>query len=151
MDIKNHECWMKEAIAEAKKAQALNEVPIGAIVVVENKVIARAHNLVESKKDATAHAEILAIQEASSNLNSWRLKEASLFVTLEPCTMCIGAMILARIKNLYFGCYDPRQGAVGSIYNLSSFPTLPHAINVYPEVLKNQCLSLLSTFFQSKR
>ena len=151
MAIKNHEYWMEEAIAEAKKAQALNEVPIGAIVVVENKVIARAHNFVESKKDATAHAEILAIQEASRNLNSWRLEEASLFVTLEPCTMCIGAMILARIKNLYFGCYDPRQGAVGSIYDLSAFPALPHAINVYPEVLKDQCLSLLSTFFQSKR
>ena len=142
---------MREAIAEAKKAEALGEVPIGAVVVVNNQIISRAHNFIESRKDATAHAEILAIQTASSKLNSWRLDQASVIVTLEPCTMCIGAMVLARVKDLYFGCYDPRQGAVGSLYNLSAFPALPHAINVYPEVLKDECQSLLSTFFQSKR
>lgn len=151
MDIKAHEFWMREAIAEAKKAEALGEVPIGAVVVVNNQIISRAHNFIESRKDATAHAEILAIQTASSKLNSWRLDQASVIVTLEPCTMCIGAMVLARVKDLYFGCYDPRQGAVGSLYNLSAFPALPHAINVYPEVLKDECQSLLSTFFQSKR
>jgi len=146
-----YQTYMREALSLAKQAAVKGEVPIGAVVVHENKIIACAHNEVETERDATAHAEILAIQRASAALGSWRLDKTSLFVTLEPCSMCIGALILARVENLYFGCYDPRQGAVGSLYNLCEHPALPHKINVYPEVLASECEDLLKSFFAACR
>jgi tRNA(adenine34) deaminase len=140
--------WMNIALVEANLASTLGEVPVGAIAIHENKIIARAHNEVETKKDATAHAEMLVMQRASALLGSWRLNEVSIVVTLEPCTMCIGAMILSRVKELYFGCYDERQGAVGSVYDLSRLTSLPHQLKVYPEILKDQCAEPLKRFFR---
>jgi tRNA(adenine34) deaminase len=143
--------FMKAAIAEATLAAEAGEVPVGAIVVHDGKIISRAHNRVESATDATKHAEILAIQHASEALGAWRLTEASLYVTLEPCPMCIGATLLSRIKNLYFGCYDPRMGAVGSVFDISNHPELPHKVEVFPELLKDECLTLLKDFFKVVR
>jgi tRNA(adenine34) deaminase len=143
--------FMHAAIVEAGKARELGEVPIGAVVVADGRIVSRAHNEVESRHDASAHAEMLAIQRASEQLGTWRLNEASLFVTLEPCTMCIGAMVLARIKEVYFGCYDPRQGAVGSLYDLSSHSDLPHNIQAYSGVLEEECRELLTSFFEKLR
>ena len=147
----SQELLMKEALAEAEKEKARGEVPIGAVIVVNGEIIARAHNEVEELQDATAHAEILAIKRASKVARNWRLSNASLYVTLEPCVMCVGAMINARIKNLYFGAYDQKQGTTGSIFDLSSDPQLPHAINVYPEVMKEEAEGLLKEFFTGLR
>ena len=149
-DFSENVC-MREALAQARRAFLLGEVPVGAVVLYENQIISRAHNEVELRCDPCAHAEILAIQRASSELGTWRLNGASLFVTLEPCTMCIGAAVLARISNLFFGCSDPRQGAVGSLYDLSSHCSLPHTINVVSEVLEAECRELLTNFFATKR
>ncbi len=143
--------FMRAAIEEAKKAEAIGEVPIGAVVVVNNHIISSAYNEVESRQDASAHAEIIALQRASQTLGKWRLHQASIFVTLEPCTMCIGAMILARVQSLYFGAYDPRQGAVGSLYNLSEHAELPHQIKTYPGILERECGELLTSFFKKLR
>ena len=140
------ELLMKEAIRLAKTAFSNNEVPIGAIVVdSDRKIIGRGFNKVEVESNSTSHAEINAICEASKNLGNWRLENCSIYVTCEPCTMCIGAIINSRISNLYFGCYEPKTGAVGSIYDLSK------NIKVYPELLKNECSELLSNFFKEKR
>jgi tRNA(adenine34) deaminase len=147
----NPTVWMREAVTEAEKALHKGEVPIGAVVVLDNKIIARSHNLVETKHDATCHAERLAISQASKAISNWRLNNASLFVTLEPCTMCIGAMILARVKALYFGCLDPRQGAAGSLFDLSDYPAMPHTVEVYGGILEEECRKLLEKFFKNIR
>ncbi|MFN8390093.1 MAG: tRNA adenosine(34) deaminase TadA [Bdellovibrionota bacterium] len=141
------EKMMHAALEEARKAEKLGEVPVGAIVVVENNIVATAFNEVEAGQDATLHAEMLALKRASAKLGRWRLDDATVYVTLEPCSMCIGAMILSRVKNLYFGAWDPRQGAVGSLFDLSQQPQLPHKITVYPEVLKSESEELLKSFF----
>ena len=143
--------WMKEALAQANLAAEAGEVPVGAVVVCGGVVISRAHNEVEKRLDACAHAEILAIQRASSALGSWRLDDASLFVTLEPCTMCVGAAISARLGRLYFGCFDERQGAAGSRFDLSRIPGLAKEIEVYPGLLEEQCGQVLSNFFDNLR
>lgn len=143
--------YMEIALSEARKGGEVGEVPVGAVVVLDGKVLASAHNEVERLNDVTAHAEILAIRRASSKLSNWRLLDAKLFVTLEPCPMCIGAMLLARIKDLYYGCYDPRQGAAGSVFDLSNILNLPHRINVYPELLAKDSQLLLQEFFAKKR
>ena len=145
------EHWMHEALREAKKAKLMGEVPIGAVIVADDKIIARAHNEVESRQDATAHAETLVIQRASEALGQWRLPEVSLYVTLEPCSICIGALILARVRTLYYGCSDPRQGAVGSLFDLSDHPTLPHSVVVHGGVLEVDCRRLLQDFFAERR
>ena len=142
---------MSEAFGQAEIGRTAGEIPIGAVLVYRGEIIARAHNEVEKEKNACAHAEMLAIERASKNLSNWRLDGASLFVTLEPCTMCIGAMILARVAELYFSCYDPRQGATGSLYDLSSIPTLPHQLKVYPELMKERGEKLLGDFFAELR
>ena len=140
------ELFMKEAIKLAKIAFSNNEVPIGAIVVdSDQKIIGKGYNKIETENNCTSHAEIIAIQNASKNLKNWRLNNCSIYVTCEPCTMCIGAIINSRISNLYFGCFEEKTGAVGSIYDLS------RDINVYPELLKNECSELLSNFFKNKR
>jgi tRNA(adenine34) deaminase len=142
---------MQRAITEAAKARAKDEVPIGCIIVRDNKVIARGHNLRETSQDPAAHAELLAIRKAARKLGSWRLLETVLYVTLEPCTMCMGAIILARIPTVVFGCYDPKGGAAGSLYDLSCDPRLNHRVELLPRVLESECSGLLSNFFTDLR
>ncbi|NDC39037.1 MAG: nucleoside deaminase [Proteobacteria bacterium] len=142
---------MEQALAEAEKAAKIGEVPVGAVVAVQNKIISRAHNLVETKKDASAHAEVLAMQQASSTLSNWRLNNAVLCVTLEPCTMCIGALRLSRIGTIIFGAEDPRMGAVGSLYDLSIDDRLGAPPRVIRGIREAQCRTQLSSFFEELR
>lgn len=142
---------MKRAIAEAGKAQAKNEVPIGCVIVKDGRIIARGHNLRETSQDPAGHAELIAIRKAARKLRSWRLLDTVLYVTLEPCTMCMGAIILARIPTAVFGCYDPKGGAAGSLYNLSSDPRLNHNVELLPRVLESECSAMLSNFFTQLR
>jgi tRNA(adenine34) deaminase len=143
--------WMRRALEEARRGAERGEVPIGAVVVRAGKLVATAHNEVELRRDATAHAEVLALQRAAAALGEWRLSECSLYVTLEPCPMCIGAMLLARVQRVYFGAYDPRLGGVGSVFNLANHPALPHQIEVFPEVEGEEALKLLQEFFKARR
>ena len=142
---------MSEAIKEAKKAVEEDEVPVGCVIVYKRKIIARAHNQVERLKDPTAHAEMLCLTSATNYLNTKWLSEASLYVTIEPCSMCAGALVLARIKNLYFGAKDPKAGACGSVTNIVNHKKLNHHIKVKAGVLEEDCGSLLSSFFKKKR
>ena len=145
------EIYMSEAIKEAKKAVEEDEVPVGCVIVYKRKIIARAHNQVERLKDPTAHAEMLCLTSATNYLNTKWLSEASLYVTIEPCSMCAGALVLARIKNLYFGAKDPKAGACGSVTNIVNHKKLNHHIKVKAGVLEEDCGSLLSSFFKKKR
>jgi len=145
------EKWMRVALQEATLALKKKEVPVGAVVVYQDKIIGRGHNQTESLNDPTAHAEILAIGAAANYLNSWRLSDAVLYVTLEPCTMCAGAIVLARMKKLVFGAFDPKAGACGSLYNLVKDKRLNHQVEVVPEILKEDCSALLQTFFKELR
>nr|WP_308806980.1 tRNA adenosine(34) deaminase TadA [Neobacillus niacini] len=151
MDEISDELYMKEAIKEAKKAEALNEVPIGAIVVIDGKIISRAHNLRESKQSAVAHAEILAIEQACQLVGSWRLENASLYVTLEPCAMCSGAIILSRVKRVVYGAADPKGGCAGTFMNLLQDERFNHQSEVTSGVLEEECGQLLSNFFRQLR
>jgi tRNA(adenine34) deaminase len=151
MDEITDELYMKEAIKEAKKAEALNEVPIGAIVVIDGKIISRAHNLRESKQSAVAHAEILAIEQACKLIGSWRLENASLYVTLEPCAMCSGAIILSRVKRVVYGATDPKGGCAGTFMNLLQDERFNHQSDVRSGVLEEECGQLLSDFFRQLR
>jgi tRNA(adenine34) deaminase len=148
---KDHDYWMALAIAEAAKARAKDEVPIGCVVVRDGKIIARGHNLRESARDPAAHAELIAIRKAARKLDSWRLLDTTLYVTLEPCIMCMGAIILARIPTVVFGCHDPKGGAAGTLYDLSDDPRLNHRVELVPRVLEGECSSLLSSFFADLR
>ena len=141
---------MKMALDEAKKAYKKDEVPVGAIIVKNGKVIAKAHNLRETKNISTAHAEILAIDKACKRLNSWRLIDCDMYVTLEPCTMCMGAIILSRIKNLYIGTKDPKTGACGSFIDLKQYK-YNHNININMGILQNDCEYILKDFFKKLR
>lgn len=145
------EKWMREALKEAHLALKKKEVPVGAVVVYENKIIGRGHNQVESLKDATAHAEILAITAAANFFDSWRLEGASIYVTLEPCVMCAGAIVLSRIERLVFGTFDPKQGACGTLYNIPEDNRLNHQVQIVPEILKEECSKILTDFFQNLR
>ena len=150
--IKNEqEHFMKEALKEAKKAYEKLEVPVGAVIVKDNKIIARAHNLKETKYDTTKHAEILAIQKASKKLNSWRLIDCEMYVTLEPCSMCAGALINSRIKKVYIGASDEKTGAVGSVFNLLEDYTFNHKVEYEKGVLKDECEGILKEFFKELR
>ena len=142
---------MKEALKEAKKAYDKLEVPVGAVIVKDGKIIARAHNLKETKYDTTKHAEILAIQKASKKLNSWRLIDCEMYVTLEPCSMCAGALINSRIKKVYIGASDPKTGAVGSVFNLLEDYTFNHKVEYEKGVLQDECESILKEFFRKMR
>ncbi len=142
---------MQEALVEAAVAESLAEVPIGAIVVKDGQIVGRGHNLRESANDPTAHAEMIAIRQAAQELDSWRLIDCTLYVTLEPCVMCMGAIILARIPHLVFGCRDPRVGAVGSIYNFSTDDRFNHQVQVREGVLQQECSQQLSEFFRRLR
>ncbi len=141
---------MKEALKEAKKAYELKEVPVGAVIVKDDKIIARAHNLRETKNMATAHAEILAIEKASKKINSWRLVDCDMYVTLEPCTMCMGAIISSRINNLYIGALDPKTGACGSFIDLRDYK-YNHTVNVNKGILTEKCEYILKDFFKKLR
>ena len=149
--IKIDEVYMSEALKEARKALEKEEVPVGAVVVHKGRIVARGHNQVECLKDPTAHAEMIALTSAANYLNSKWLNDASLYVTIEPCSMCAGAMVLARIKNLYFGARDPKTGACGSIANIVNHKKLNHRIKVKRGILKEECGSLLKEFFRKKR
>ncbi len=149
--VEQDRLFMQAAFDEAVAAEDLGEVPIGAVVILDGRIIGRGHNLRETKNDPTAHAEILAIQQAAKKLDSWRLLDCTLYVTLEPCVMCMGAIILARIPHLVFGCRDPRVGAVGSIYNFSEDERFNHRVQVREGVLQEECSSQLSDFFKRLR
>lgn len=142
---------MAKAVAEARKAEAIAEVPIGCVIVHGGKIIARAHNLRETRQDPAAHAELLAIRKAARKLGSWRLLDTTLYVTLEPCLMCMGAIILARIPRVVFGCYDSKAGAAGSLYDLSNDARLNHRCELVSRVLEAECSALLSSFFVALR
>lgn len=147
----NKEKFMKEALKEAKKAYEKLEIPVGAVIVKEGKIIARAHNLKESKHDTTKHAEILAIQKASKKLESWRLIDCDMYVTLEPCSMCAGALINARIRKLYIGTLDEKTGACGSVLNLLEDYKFNHQVEVETGLLNNECEKILKDFFKDLR
>lgn len=146
-----NEKFMRIAISEAKKAFSSDEVPVGAVIVKDGKVIARGHNVREKTNLATAHAEIIAIQKACKKLDSWRLDDCDLYVTLEPCIMCAGAIINARIKKVYFGAAEPKCGAVVSKFNLLSSGALNWRSDSEGGILNEECSSLISEFFRSKR
>ena len=143
--------FMQQALDEAALAEQLDEVPIGAVVVYNGEIVGRGHNLRETSNDPTTHAEMIAIRQAAQALDSWRLLDCTLYVTLEPCVMCMGAIILARIPNLVFGCRDPRVGAVGSIYNLAEDERFNHRVAVQEGVLEQECSTQLKNFFQRLR
>lgn len=143
--------YMELALHEARDAARAGEIPVGAIVVYHEDVIARAHNRREELQDPTAHAEALALQAASAHRNSWRLDECSLYVTLEPCVMCVGAILQARVSRLVFGCLDPKGGAVESLYRLCEDSRLNHSLPVTRGVLESECSAILSEFFADLR
>jgi tRNA(adenine34) deaminase len=145
------EKWMRHALAEAQLALNKKEVPIGAVVVYKDKIIGRGHNQVERLNDPTAHAEIIAIGAASSYLNSWRLSGASLYVTIEPCAMCAGAIVLSRLDRLVFGAKDPKAGACGSLYNIVQDIRLNHQVQIIPYILEQECSRILESFFEKIR
>lgn len=143
--------FMQQALALAREAPLIGEVPIAALLVREGLVIAGAHNLRETEQDPTAHAELLVIREAAKQTKSWRLTESTLYVTLEPCTMCIGAIVLARIPRLVFGALDPKAGACGSIMDIPPEPRLNHRVDVVGGVYAEESQSLLQDFFRTLR
>ena len=142
---------MKEALKEAEKAFEQEEVPVGAVIVKDGKIIARAHNVKEQKNDATCHAEILAIKKACKKLNSWRLIDCDMYVTLEPCSMCAGALINSRIRKLYIGTADEKTGACGSVLNLLEDYKFNHKIETHKYILKDECEKILKDFFKFLR
>ena len=151
MLIRDDEQGMRAALREALASEAAGEVPVGCVVVHDGTVIGRGHNQVESLQDATAHAEIVAIGAASGTLESWRLHECTMYVTLEPCAMCAGAIVLARVGRLVYGADDPKAGACGSVLDVIHEPRLNHRVDVTAGVLAEECGAILKQFFQKKR
>ncbi len=149
--IKNDEYYMRLALKQAKKAESIDEVPVGAVIVCDGKVIARGYNKKESKNDATLHAEMNAIKSASKKLGRWRLSDCDIYVTLEPCPMCCGAIINARLNRVVFGAYDPKSGCCETVTSLLSVPQFNHHPEVLGGVLLHECSEMLSSFFKSKR
>ena len=147
----NNDIWMKEALKQAYKALDFDEVPIGCVIVKDQKIIARAYNKREIKQCSTAHAEILAIEKACKKLGTWRLEDCELYVTLEPCPMCSGAIIQSRIKKVVFGAYDPKGGFMGSNLNIIEVKGLNHYPSVEGGILREECSILLKDFFKAKR
>ena len=151
MELQEKEFFMREALKEAQKAYDQAEVPIGAVVVLNGEIIGRGHNLREKEQDATLHAEIKAIRQANQHLGSWRLEDCELFVTLEPCPMCSGAMILARLKKVTFGAFDPKSGTAGTFMNLLQDERFNHQVEVEQGILEDECKEILQTFFKGLR
>lgn len=144
-------CYMKEALRQAKKAYAIGETPIGAVIVHKGAVIARGYNKRETKKNSLGHAELIAIHKASKKLGGWRLPECELYVTLEPCPMCAGAIVQARIDHVYFGAYDKKTGCAGSKMNLFEPQLFYHTTAVQGGILEEECAALIRQFFQELR
>ena len=145
------ERWMRTAIAEARLAEAEGEVPVGAVIVHDSKIIACAHNQREFSQDPTRHAEMIAIQEAAKKLGSWRLIDTTLYVTLEPCPMCAGALVNARVPRVVWGCDDPKAGATRTLYEIGTDARLNHRFECVPGVLDEACSALLTEFFGAIR
>lgn len=143
--------YMHLALKEAQKAEKIDEVPIGAIIVKDGKVIARAHNKKESKNQATRHAEIEAIEKATKKVNNWWLEDCDMYVTLEPCAMCAGALINSRLRAVYYGAYDKKAGCCGSLYNLPTDSRFNHRLTVEGGILEEECASILTNYFRKKR
>ncbi|MGI9953494.1 tRNA adenosine(34) deaminase TadA [Moorellaceae bacterium AZ2] len=150
-ELLNHRTYMRMALEEARKALQEGEVPVGAVVVQEGEVIARAHNRRETSQDPTAHAEILALRQAAQRLRTWRLEGATLYVTLEPCPMCAGAAVQARLKRLVYGAPDIRAGAVDSVLNLVEHPHFNHRVEVISGICEEECRLILQEFFSKLR
>lgn len=143
--------YMQEALAQAQKALDMGEMPVGAVVVRQGRILSRAHNLREKLMDPTAHAEVLALREAARALGSWRLTGCTLYVTLEPCPMCAGAVVQARLKRLVYGAADPAAGCAGSVYRITEDPAFNHFTIAQGGVLADDCRQMLDRFFQTRR
>lgn len=148
--MQQDEYFMRMALAEAQKAVRKDEVPVGAVIVHQGKIIARAHNLRETRRKPTAHAELLAIERAARRVKGWRLLDCTLYVTLEPCAMCAGAIVNARLSRVCFGAYDPKAGAMGSVYNLNE-GRLNHTCICEGGLLADECGMVLTNYFREKR
>lgn len=140
--------WMEEALTEAREAEKMNEIPVGAVIVLNDECIGRGHDLRETTKDPTNHAEMIALREAAKNIGDWRLCDCKIYVTLEPCPMCAGALILARIKRLIYGAQNLKFGAVDTHCNILSIPGFNHKVEVASGIMSEECADLLSGFFQ---
>ncbi|WP_108722134.1 tRNA adenosine(34) deaminase TadA [Gorillibacterium timonense] len=147
----SHTFWMEEALREADKARAIGEVPIGAVIVCDGEIIGRGHNLRETSADPTAHAEMIAIREASEALGAWRLLNCTLYVTLEPCPMCAGAIVQARVPTVVYGTPDPKAGCAGTLMNLLQESRFNHRTEVVPSILQQECAAQLTDFFRELR
>lgn len=151
-DFKNiNRTFMLEALKEAKKAKVKGEIPVGAVIIKDGKVISRGHNQKEKKSDPTYHAEIIAIKKACKKLESWRLNDCEMYVTLEPCSMCAGAIIQSRINKIYIGTMDPKAGAVGSVVNLMDIKEFNHKVDVIYGINQDECSNILKEFFKELR
>ena len=151
MSEKDDEHYMEAALELAQEAYVRGEVPIGAVLVRDGEILARNHNRREELKDATAHAEILVLREAGRLIGGWRLTGTTLYVTLEPCPMCAGALVQARVTRLVYGARDPKGGAAASLYNITSDPRLNHRLSVEEGILRERCAALLQKFFKERR
>lgn len=149
--VHSHEWYMHQAIKEAEKARGKDETPVGAVIVRDGRIIARGHNEKELKNDSTLHAEMTAIKKASRKLNSWRLNDCDMYVTLEPCAMCAGAMIQARLRHLYIGTADPKAGAAGSVLNILQVDKFNHQVETTRGIMEEQCSGILKGFFRELR
>ncbi len=143
--------YMKSAIEEARKAYELGEIPVGAVVVKEGEIIGRGHNLTETLKDPTAHAEMLAIREAAKTLGGWRLLDCDIYVTLEPCSMCAGALVWSRMRAIYYGADDPKGGGCGSVFDIVRSEDLNHKLEVHSGLEAEECAKLMKDFFRELR
>lgn len=149
--MNQHEKYMKDALKQAKKAYALGEVPIGCVIVYLDKIIGRGYNRRNTDKNTLSHAEITAINKASKYIGDWRLEECTLYVTLEPCQMCAGAIVQARIPEVVIGCMNPKAGCAGSILNILQMPAFNHQVNITKGILEDTCSDMLTTFFKELR
>ncbi len=147
----DHEGYMREALREANKAYAIGEVPVGAVVVIAGEIVSRGHNLRESLNDATAHAEIVAMRAAAAQVGDWRLGEATLYSTVEPCVMCAGAIVQFRVKTLVYGAADPKAGAVDSVVDVVRHPKFNHRVEVIAGILEDECGGIIRRFFADLR
>ena len=145
------EKWMSFALEEAKKASSMNEVPVGAVIVLNNKIIGSGHNLTITTNDPSSHAEIVSIRNASKKIKNYRLTGANLYVTLEPCAMCYGAIVHSRISNIFFGARDPKSGVCGSCEDLSKKTYFNHRPQITGQIMKQECSKILTDFFKAKR
>jgi tRNA(adenine34) deaminase len=151
MNLTQNEIWMQYALREAEKAFKKEEIPVGAVIVYENRIIGKGYNQVETLKDPTAHAEIIAITSAATYLSSKALLGCTMYVTLEPCSMCAGAIVLAKIENLFFGSFDNKSGACGSVMNITNNKSLNHKLSVTGGILDDKCSEILNSFFEVQR